>query len=152
MTSVLPPRQCDVCDAWFTPKPRGYNARYCSSSCKTRRRPKKKISYSSEYYFKRKQDPVAHAKMRASARRSARKVRQWLANYKLIRGCVDCGYKQFACALQLDHNGPKTASISELRSSKKRILEEIERGNCVVRCANCHAVKTWKEKNMGNGQ
>ena len=25
-------------------------------------------------------------------------------------------------------------------------IEEINRGKCVVRCANCHSVKTWREK------
>lgn len=145
--SILLERQCQICSTLFTPKPRGYNAKYCSSACKVRRRPKKKITYSSEYYFKRKQNPATLAKMRASSRRSAQKVRQWLADYKLERGCVDCGYKKFACALQLDHMGPKTANISELRLSKKRILEEIHRGQCMVRCANCHSVKTWREKN-----
>ncbi len=145
--SILPERQCQVCPTLFTPKPGGYNAKYCSSACKTRRRPKKKIVYSSTYYFKRKQDPQAWAKMKANARRSMQKMRQWLSDYKLERGCIDCGYKEFACALQLDHNGPKTASISELRSSKKRMLEEIKKGQCVVRCGNCHSVKTWRDKN-----
>lgn len=135
-----------MCLKLFIPKPGGYNALYCSKSCKIRKRPKKQINYSSEYYLKRKQDPEILAKIRENNRRAAFKVREWLANYKLERGCVDCGYKIFACALQLDHNGPKTASISELRSSKKRILEEIIKGQCVVRCANCHAIKTWKDK------
>lgn len=77
----------------------------------------------------------------------ARKVRAWLAAYKLARGCKDCGYNKFACALQLDHEGPKTAAISMLRTSTARILAEIKHGRCVVRCANCHAVKTWERKN-----
>jgi hypothetical protein len=79
---------------------------------------------------------------------TTRKLRLWLSDLKLSKGCADCGYAKYACALQFDHEGPKTASISELRSSKKRILDEIEKGKCVVRCANCHSVKTWERKNV----
>lgn len=79
--------------------------------------------------------------------RDKRKVRQWLADYKIERGCIDCGFSTHFAALQLDHTGPKTASISELRSSIKRMQEEIEKGKCVVRCANCHSIKTWCDKN-----
>jgi len=143
----LDPRACAICGIEFQPKPRGYNAKYCSKACKIRGKPKRKIAYSSEYYFKRKADPEIHAKIKEQGRLSKKKVRDWLAQYKLDSGCIDCGYNEHACALELDHNGPKEAAISELRSSKKRIMNEIEKGRCVVRCSNCHAVKTWKEKN-----
>jgi LSD1 subclass zinc finger protein len=86
------------------------------------------------------------AKHRANSAKSVRAVREWLAAYKLKLGCVDCGYNTNAAALQFDHEGPKLAAISELRSSKERILAEIKRGKCKVRCANCHAVKTWERK------
>lgn len=48
--------------------------------------------------------------------------------------------------LQLDHTGPKSMSIADARSSIRRLKDEIERGKCVVRCANCHAVKTAERR------
>lgn len=85
-----------------------------------------------------------------SVRESKRRVREWLAAYKLERGCIDCGYMAHAAALQMDHEGEKTAEISVIRSSVKRLLAEIESGRCVVRCAICHSIKTWAEKNGHN--
>lgn len=73
-------------------------------------------------------------------------VRAWLADYKVKRGCVDCGYDGHFAALQLDHEGKKSVSIAEARSSIDRLLAEIRNGECVVRCANCHSIKTWERK------
>ncbi len=146
--NILQERQCKICCTPFIPKPHAYNALYCSSACKTRGRPKKKILYTSKYYLRMKQEyGSAWLKRKESDRNQRAALRQWLSDYKTERGCVDCGYKEFGCALQFDHMGKKTASISELRSSKKRILKEIEEGDCVIRCANCHAIKTWRDKN-----
>jgi hypothetical protein len=74
-------------------------------------------------------------------------TRKWLADYKLSRGCVDCGFGSHPAALQLDHEGEKSAEISSLRSSIVKMSKEIEAGKCIVRCANCHSIKTWAEKN-----
>jgi hypothetical protein len=74
------------------------------------------------------------------------KAREWLAKYKLERGCVDCGYREHAAALQLDHEGPKAVEIAEARSSIRRLMAEIEAGQCKVRCANCHSIRTWERK------
>lgn len=67
---------------------------------------------------------------------------------KLQRGCVDCGYREHAIALQFDHVGNnKKASVSNLIRSDyswKTVLEEIAK--CEVRCANCHAVMTAVRK------
>jgi hypothetical protein len=63
---------------------------------------------------------------------------------KLAHGCVDCGYNEYAVALQFDHiNDDKKASVSNLIRSDyawSTIKTEIEK--CVVRCSNCHAVVT----------
>lgn len=60
-------------------------------------------------------------------------------------GCIDCGYNAHPAALDFDHTDGKTANISELRSMK-RVMEEIERHSCVVRCANCHRIKTAERR------
>lgn len=73
-------------------------------------------------------------------------VRAWLADYKMSKGCADCGYAEHPAALQLDHEGEKSIEIADARTSVARLLREIESGQCVVRCANCHSVKTWERK------
>ena len=69
-----------------------------------------------------------------------------LANkIKLERGCIDCGYKAHASALHFDHVDPATkkVEVSKLRcGSVDALLAEIAK--CEVRCANCHAVRTWR--------
>lgn len=136
---TLTPKICPVCNNDFVPKPRGYNAIYCSKKCKSRiHRPRS--------YTRIKQDPSRYSKHLASVNKSATKVREWLAEYKVNKGCIDCGYNKNAAALQLDHTLKKTIPISEARSSITRLINEIENGGCVVRCAVCHAVKTWAVK------
>lgn len=73
-------------------------------------------------------------------------VRAWLADYKMSKGCADCGYREHFSALQLDHEGEKRVEISLARSSLHRLLEEIRNGKCVVRCASCHSIRTWERK------
>lgn len=92
-------------------------------------------------------DPVKAAARKARDVAFRKKTRAWLAKYKIDRGCVDCGFKAHFAALQLDHCGEKSADIADCRSSVKRLLREIEDGKCEVRCANCHSIKTWREKN-----
>jgi hypothetical protein len=66
----------------------------------------------------------------------------------LTRGqYVDCGNKN-PMVLEFDHLTEKEAGVSTLLCegySWSRISKEIEK--CVLRCANCHNIKTHKEKN-----
>lgn len=82
-------------------------------------------------------------KGRKLAREYALSKRQWLAAIKLERGCVDCGFKSHAEALQFDHlpQHEKKFNIGHRwGKNKKELLAEIAK--CEVRCANCHAIKT----------
>ena len=58
--------------------------------------------------------------------------------------CVDCGYSAYLASLDFDHIDPtkKTAEISQLlpAASIEYIQEEVKK--CVIRCANCHRIKT----------
>lgn len=75
--------------------------------------------------------------------------RQLIDGIKLEQGCIDCGYREHACALDFDHRDPaaKLFTIAEGSHWKlERLLEEI--GKCDVRCRNCHAVRT-KEQKLG---
>ena len=145
----MQPLNCKKCSIVYTPKPGGWNSLYCSKKCKES--VKARPAYSSEVrrktYLRMKIDPDEYRKHTESGTRSRNKIRIWLATYKMERGCADCGYKEYAAALQFDHEGEKRFTISQIRTSIHRILREIENGKCVLRCANCHAVRTWHQKN-----
>lgn len=68
-------------------------------------------------------------------------IRRWLDAYKLSVGCIDCGYKKHPAALHFDHvSGKKELNVCNSKSIN-RAKREIEK--CAVRCANCHAEKTF---------
>lgn len=76
-----------------------------------------------------------------------RRRREWINKLKLRAGCIDCGYKEHAEALHFDHRDRtiKNKNVSQIIGCKlNKIFEEIRK--CDVRCANCHAVKTVREK------
>lgn len=70
--------------------------------------------------------------------------------YKLQRGCIDCGYAENAVALDFDHRDPelkdKRLAIM-LTYAWARIVAELDK--CDIRCANCHRIKTF---NLGQSQ
>lgn len=148
------PVVCLGCGNAFIPKPMGFNARYCCDKCKRRaqrkriraNKPEQLKNARKRSYSQTKGHPDRMARHRAGARCYRQDVRDWLAFYKLERGCYDCGYREHAAALQLDHEGDKTIEIADARTSIRALLEEIERGKCRVRCANCHSIRTWRLK------
>lgn len=73
--------------------------------------------------------------------------RQLLANYKLSKGCFDCGYSKHGFALDFDHlpGEEKLKSISVMLSwSWSKIMAEVLK--CDVVCANCHRIRTISRK------
>ena len=77
------------------------------------------------------------------------KAEKWLyiRQYKRERGCQECGYNGDAAALDLDHidRNKKKGCMANATSWKwDAIHEELE--NCIVLCANCHRIKTMREK------
>lgn len=73
-----------------------------------------------------------------NARRYA-SLQRFLRAVKLTCGCVDCGYNENVFALQFDHERDKKNKVASMNTIKYAI-DELEK--CVVRCANCHAIKT----------
>lgn len=94
-----------------------------------------------------KADPKRLADHHARSKLKYRNTQLWLNNYKSERGCVDCGWNLHPAGLQLDHTGPKEYDFSLIKSSRKKFIAELENGRAEVRCANCHSIKTWAEKN-----
>lgn len=74
---------------------------------------------------------------------------EWLRGIKNNLSCGRCGEEHIA-TLDFHHKDTKTkiGSIADLickrRSSKKRILEEIDK--CEVICSNCHRKEHYKER------
>ena len=71
--------------------------------------------------------------------------RKFVENYKLIKGCADCGYNAHHIALQLDHipgvrYHPKT--IGAVKGSSLATLQKYLDKLDVV-CANCHAIRSF---------
>lgn len=146
--------ECCSCKNMFEPKIGGYNARYCSDTCKRhnqRRRlkannPTQLVDARRRSYLTTKAHPGRLDKHRRQGLTYRQLVHKWLADYKISRGCVDCGYRGHFSALQLDHEGKKSVEIGDARSSIRRLKEEIDAGQCKVRCANCHSIRTWERK------
>lgn len=72
-------------------------------------------------------------------------LRDRIIQYKLEKGCMDCGYKDHYAALEFDHvRGTKEYNISEMPSKGcgwEKIQREIDK--CEIVCANCHRVRTF---------
>jgi 5-methylcytosine-specific restriction endonuclease McrA len=73
--------------------------------------------------------------------------RELIDSIKLSKGCLYCGYKAHAVALDFDHLDPtiKEFNISQnyITAPLKNLIKEIKK--CQVLCANCHRVKTKKD-------
>jgi len=71
-----------------------------------------------------------------------------VANYLKTHPCLDCGETNIV-VLEFDHvRGTKIDSVSQIVqncTATKLLQEEIDK--CEVRCANCHRIKTAKERN-----
>lgn len=89
-------------------------------------------------------------KINAWKRERAATQMELLRQIKIARGCIDCGYRAAAEALDFDHVGqePKKFNVCEARGrySTEVLLEEVAK--CVVRCANCHRIKTHRERDF----
>ncbi len=72
----------------------------------------------------------------------------FIARWKVVAGCIDCGYSSHPAALEFDHvKGTKKGNVSRFAgngSSWKCLICEIEK--CVVRCANCHRISTFQRR------
>ncbi len=124
---------CSSCGVIFTPRLGGYNARYCSDRCKRAaqrgrmraRNPQQMRAARARSYGNTKIHPERMARVREQQRSAHIKVQSWLSDYKLSRGCIDCGYKEHAAALHLDHEGPKSAEFGRIKGSIKTIQAEM---------------------------
>jgi hypothetical protein len=73
----------------------------------------------------------------------------FVAEYLATHPCVDCGENDPRC-LDLDHRDPATkrGSLADLitRTQVNNAVLEAEIAKCDVRCANCHRIKHYEER------
>ena len=73
-----------------------------------------------------------------------RQKRDFLAWYKQIRGCQECGYNDHPAALTFDHINPeeKLFNLADFgQYSWQKLLHEVAK--CRVLCANCHNIHSY---------
>lgn len=71
----------------------------------------------------------------------SRKIKKFLADYKIGKRCKDCGYCKHHSALEFDHViGKKMLNVC---FSKSISQAKIEIKKCDVVCSNCHRIRTY---------
>lgn len=133
-------RQCVVCSEKFSAK--RSSAKYCSTICQSRARPKRRYDpiATKRRRQKRLAQPGYRERINQQTNERIRAIRIWLSGYKRSVGCVDCGFAD-PRALDFDHIGTNKAFNVCNAKSIAQAKREIRK--CVVRCANCHRIKTW---------
>ncbi len=80
---------------------------------------------------------------RARADRNRKRIKE----YKLSKGCIDCGYNKHPAALEFDHL-PQYIKINTVASlcyaAWDKIQAEIDK--CEVVCSNCHSIRSASRK------
>lgn len=102
--------------------------------------------YNRNWYHANKDRVLARKVALATARKAEHRRR--VRDYKQDFGCADCGESN-PIVLDLDHDDPseKIDDVSKLVGSGyswDRI--ETEMLKCTVRCANCHRLRTAKQR------
>jgi hypothetical protein len=67
---------------------------------------------------------------------------EFLQQYKIEHGCIDCGYKENPNGLDFDHvRGDRLYTVGGMqRYGMKKVLAEIKK--CEIRCGTCHNIRT----------
>lgn len=135
-------RVCATCSKSFEAK--RATARYCSDRCREQVRPQREPASAeqrAEWRRLRLEQPGYRERVNAVGNARATAIRRWLDAYKLEQGCVDCGFRTHPAALHFDHI--QTDKAMNVCNAKSIGAAQREITKCVVRCANCHAIKTW---------
>lgn len=97
------------------------------------------------YY--RSHSPLMKKQILLSKKKRIQLVQKKLYEYLSTHPCIDCGENNII-VLEFDHIKDKQEAVSVMINNGlgwEHVLEEISK--CVVRCANCHRIKTAKQFN-----
>ena len=111
---------------------------------KTERHKKSQKQCQARWYDKNKESIIAERRRHYIAKTI--EFAKWLIAYYAEHHCIDCGESD-PLKLSFDHvRGKKSFNVSHGVKSHtvRRVIEETKK--CDVRCMNCHAVKTAKER------
>ena len=119
-----------------------------------KKKARKKYQENKEEYKKQRLKYYHENKIAANKRQQARKERRkiFIEEIKLNGGCVDCGYREFAAALEFHHinSDDKKFNLAKYPDYNKKVLAK-EICKCVILCSNCHKVIT-KYQQVYRGQ
>lgn len=139
---------CIICGGTFFAKRK--DAKLCSDRCRGRSRTPRAYDAKAAKQWRQRRlaKPGYREMLNRQANERAITIRRWLDAYKLKKGCVDCGYRKHAVALDFDHvRGKKRINVCNAKSIAQA---RAEIALCEVRCACCHRVKTVKRgKRLG---
>ena len=95
-----------------------------------------------KWYKNKTNDPKWKEKINNQYNNRRKKIQEFIRNYKLSKGCADCGYNKHHAALEFDHvDGEKEFNVCNAKSIKQA-KEEIKK--CEVVCSNCHRIRTYE--------
>lgn len=115
--------------------------------------------YSVKYYKKNKKrinkvikqwERKNWTKVLLKAQKHRAKFRQKLFEIKAKTPCFDCGKKFHPCCMDYHHvnRASKKFQISSGWSRNfKKVIQEIKK--CILVCANCHRIRTYKQRLKG---
>lgn len=93
--------------------------------------------------WRRHGDPLVQHRATSTPGATPEARAAYVMQYKLDRGCADCGYSAHPAALDFDHR-PGTTKVRDIKSGRQlgwqALMDEIAK--CDVVCANCHRIRT----------
>lgn len=141
--------KCNTTTSNFTLK-----GRYCKDCIKIYTRnhyliniEKNKIRYKNRDKVKKQlYDKIRRSKTEVKLKNTNRRkdsfkiLKELIREYKIERGCIDCGYNKHPSALDFDHiYDNKIENVAACKTFASAI-EEIKK--CEVVCSNCHRIRT----------
>ncbi len=100
-----------------------------------------------------KKNRETHIQTASRNKKKARaEAQQYIWDYLTTHPCIDCGESN-PVVLEFDHvTGKKRMAVANMARQGYSISAiEAEIAKCVVRCANCHRIKTHKDRGWFRG-
>ncbi len=136
-------KQCAACGEFKSEEE--YSFRYKAQgkrwgTCKECQKKQKR-----KWYERNKETHIKNAW--ENKKKAREKAREFIWDYLLTHPCIDCGESN-PVVLEFDHvRGNKRMEVANMvRQGYAISTIQKEMDKCVVRCANCHRIKTHKKR------